>query len=244
MADKLTDIEKIEKEILQTENVEEILKYAAKNELYNIKAFQEKVKETRDTKLIYLFARDVKGADVQDLEALIFELCKNSKNLLDKYTCFNNLIAFGQAVKGANVTKIMEFILDHKFTSGYRYIKDFKGADLKRIEESLLTNSNDIVELLGFAISVNSADFEKLLAKAISINKMITFAYFEDLFEKQVVNKFADKDNLDIEKMKLVAEKFEGEQKEKLLMLINRWEQMLQDKADKNNNNVDEPHSV
>ena len=108
-----------------------------------MKDLQNVVLESKNPDICYLFARDVKGAEIKPLQQVVI-------NSRDVKLCY----FFARDVEHANVKELQKVVVDSKnATLCYLFARDVEGAEIEPLQQVVI-NSGDKELCKKFALSI------------------------------------------------------------------------------------------
>lgn len=142
----------------------------------NVKENEQIILAFNNAEYSYLFARDVKGADVKAHEKVILD----STNTFDLFHAY----IFARDIKGANIKALEEKILSSFSTHSdyaqvcFSFAKDIKNANIKALEENILKTGNaQWSGMFAYYIpGANIKEHEKLVLKSTDWEVLFHFA--------------------------------------------------------------------
>ena len=136
---------------------------------------------TGDAEYIYLFARDVKGANISKLEDAIIATDDAEY-----------IFYFARDIESANIKKLENAILassDAEYI--YLFARDVKGANISKLEDAIIA-TNNIEYIFYFARDIKGANIEKLENVIIADGDFEFIYYFAKEVEGATISKLED----------------------------------------------------
>lgn len=148
-----------QQEILEDKDVSRALQFARDVEGADIKALQAMVIERGDGTDAYSFARHIEGADVEALQAVVI----GRGRAHDAYL-------FAKYVEGADIESLQAVVLERGAGGNtyYRFARDIEGADPKPLLKKALSNpglldEGDVADARERLESITIAEHEELM---------------------------------------------------------------------------------
>ena len=130
----------------------------------NIEKLEDGIIETQNIEWIYQFAKNIKGANIEKLEDKIIK----TQNAVYIYY-------FAKNIKGANIEKLEDGIIKTQNAEYICYFAEYvKGANIEKLEDGII-ETQDAQYIYYFARNINGANKKRLKAeiKKININNKI-----------------------------------------------------------------------
>ena len=166
---------KLENAIIATGDAEYIYLFARDVKGANISKLEDAIIATDDAEYIFYFARDIEGANISKLE--------------DAIIATNNIeyiFYFARDIKGANIEKLENVIIaDGDFEFIYYFAKEVEGATISKLEDAIIATGN-AEYIYKFARDIKGANKEKSLHALINIQDIDYIDMLTELIQNEI----------------------------------------------------------
>lgn len=172
------DFNAIEDRIVEYWHAESLYNSAKNIKRTNKQKLQDAILKTDDIEYIYMFARDIKGADVKLCQARFIEILKTDASVFTGKNPFEAAYKFLRDVPNADAEEIIDFLSDTEYFNNFHhngeyiyltalhYVQNLRNKDLKEKYVNTLCSaeakSNHPEFIYLFALNIKGANIEEL----------------------------------------------------------------------------------